>query len=74
MVTQSDPFTDILDRRTLAEVQRKVNKQGKRNTVSRFLHAKDDKDKIIAWKQDLVRVLNVFTVRLIHYLCRVFED
>ena len=55
----------LLNCRTLAEIQRKVDKQGKRNVVVRLVHAKDDKDKIAAWKQDLVRVLNIFTVRSI---------
>ena len=65
MITLSGPFTDVLNCRTLAEIQRKVDKQGKRNVVVRLVHAKDDKDKIAAWKQDLVRVLNIFTVRVI---------
>jgi hypothetical protein len=31
----------------------------------RFILAKDDKDKIAGWKQDLVRILQVFNVRSI---------
>jgi hypothetical protein len=50
------------DRRTLAGIQRKVVKQSKRNSVIRFILAKGDKEKIAAWKQDLVRVLHVFNV------------
>jgi hypothetical protein len=46
----------------LAGVQRKVVKQGKRNSVVRFILAKGDKEKIAAWKQDLVRVLHIFNV------------
>ena len=61
----SDSLTDALDHRTLTEIQRKVNKQGKRNVVSRFVHSKGDKDNITAWKQELLRVLNIFNVRLI---------
>ena len=61
----SDSLTGVLDYRTLTEIQRKVNKQGKRNVTSRLAYAKGDKDKIAAWKQDLLRVLNVFTVRFI---------
>ena len=60
-----DPLTDGLDRRTLAEIQRKVIQQGKRHAVSRFFLVRGDKDKIAAWKQDLLRVLNVFDVRFI---------
>ena len=61
----NNPLTDALYRRTLAEIQRKVVKQGKRNVASRLVHAKGDKDKIVAWTQDLLRVLNVFNVCLI---------
>ena len=61
----SDSLADALDHRTLAEILRKVEKQGTRGVASRLAHAKGDKDKITAWKQDLLRVLNVFTVRLI---------
>jgi hypothetical protein len=46
-------------------MQRKVVKRGKRNAVFRFFLSKDDKDKIAAWKQDLVRILQVFNVRSI---------
>ena len=54
-----------LNRRTLVGIQRRVAKQGKRNAVFRFILAKGDKDKIAGWKQDLVRVLQVFNVRLV---------
>ena len=54
-----------LNRRTLSGIQKKVVKQGKRNVVSRFILAKSDKEKIAAWKQDLIRVLHVFNVRSI---------
>ena len=51
------------NRRALVEMQKKVAKRGKRNGVLRFILAKDDKDKIAGWKQDLVRILQVFNVR-----------
>jgi hypothetical protein len=51
-----------VNRRTLAGIQRKVVKQGKRNAVSRLIRSKVDKDKIAGWKQDLLRVLQVFNV------------
>jgi hypothetical protein len=38
-------------------MQRNVGKQGKRNAVVRFILAKGDKDIIVAWNQDLIRVL-----------------
>ena len=40
----------------------RVLKQGKRNVILRHLHAKNDKDKITAWRSDLVRILQVFNV------------
>jgi hypothetical protein len=40
-------------------------KQGKRNVISRHLHARDDKEKIAAWKLDLMRILDIFNVRSI---------
>jgi hypothetical protein len=46
-------------------MQKKVAKRGKRNRVFRFVLSKDDKDKIADWKQDLVRILQIFNVRLI---------
>ena len=41
----------------------KIVKQGKRNAVSRHLHARNDKDKIAGWRLDLNRILHVFNVR-----------
>ena len=52
-----------LRRRTVAEIQRKVNKQRKRRPFARFVRAKDDKDTIAAWRMDLNRILHVFNVR-----------
>jgi len=49
----------------VAEIQRNIIKQGKRNVISRHVHAKNDKDKIAAWTSDLVRILQVFNVRSI---------
>ena len=47
----------------MAEIQRKVIKQSKRNAISRIFHAKNDKEVIAAWKVDLNRILHVFNVR-----------
>ncbi|KAF9787199.1 hypothetical protein BJ322DRAFT_707230 [Thelephora terrestris] len=49
---------------TVAEILRKIAERGKRNTVSRLFHAKDDKDTIAAWRQDLIRVIHVFNTEL----------
>jgi hypothetical protein len=55
-----------LNYRTVAEIQRKVVKHGKRNAVLRFILANSDRDKIAAWKEDLFRVLQVFNVRSLY--------
>jgi hypothetical protein len=54
-----------IDRRSMVEMQRNVDKQGKRNGFMRFILAKGDKDKIAAWNQELFRLLHVFNVRSI---------
>ena len=59
---QIDPLIHVIDRRTLAKIQGKVVKQVKRSAIHRFILSKSDKDKIAAWKQDLIRVLHVFNV------------
>jgi hypothetical protein len=63
MRAPSDSFTRCLNRRTLAEIQGKVVKRGKRNHVSRLFHAKNDKEAIAAWRQDLNKILHIFNVR-----------
>lgn len=49
--------------RAVEEIERKVMKEGKRNVVVRHLHAKYNKEKITAWRLDLVKILNIFNVR-----------
>ena len=51
-----------LDRRTVAEIQGKVLKRSRRGRAFRFMHSRDDKDVIAAWKSDLNRILQVFNV------------
>ena len=51
-----------LDRRTVAEIQKKIAKQSGRHRISRIFHARNDKDVIATWKSDLNRILNVFNV------------
>jgi hypothetical protein len=58
----------------MVKIQGKVVKQGKRNALHRFILSKTDKDKIAAWKQDFMRVLHVFNVRAIDYVCRSFAN
>ena len=38
-------------------------KRSGRNPVSRFLHAKNDKETIATWRSDLNRILHIFNVR-----------
>ncbi|KAF9785065.1 hypothetical protein BJ322DRAFT_805152 [Thelephora terrestris] len=49
---------------TVAVVQQRIAKQNKRSVASRLLHAKDDRDKITAWKLDFIRILQVFNTEL----------
>ena len=49
----------------MTEIQQGIVKQGKRGVISRHFHAKNDKDKIAAWRSDLNRILGIFNVRLI---------
>jgi hypothetical protein len=51
-----------INRRSMVEMQRNVDKQSKRNGFIRFILAKGDKDKIAAWNQELFRLLHVFNV------------
>jgi hypothetical protein len=54
-----------IDGRFITEMQRRVDKRSKRGAVFRFFLAKGDKGKIIAWNQELFRILHVFNVRSI---------
>ena len=49
----------------MAEIQRNIIKQGKRNPVSRYFHTKSDKEAVAGWRLGLNRILRVFNVRLI---------
>ena len=62
MVGSEHSADNALGRSTVAEIQRKIIKQGKRSAVSRFLRAKDDKDTIATWRSDLNGILLVFNV------------
>ena len=43
-------------------IREKIVEKDGRNLLSRLAHAKNDKDAIIAWKLDLIRILQVFNV------------
>ena len=51
----------------MAGIRRKVEKQSGRNQVSRLVHARNDKDKIAAWRAELNRILLVFNVRSVAF-------
>ena len=52
-----------LDRKTVAEIHGNVTEKGERNSLSRVIHARSDKDVVAAWRSDLNRILHVFNVR-----------
>ena len=47
----------------MAEIQNNIIERGKRNGLSRMIHAKNDKETIATWRSDLNRILHVFNVR-----------
>jgi len=49
----------------------RVTEQSKRNAISRYLHAKNDKEKIAAWRLNLNRILHVFNVRSVIFVWRL---
>jgi len=51
----------------VAEIQENIIEQRKRNAISQHphTHIKNDRERIAAWKLDLVRILQVFNVRSI---------
>ena len=66
--TYSGSSTKNLKRRTVAEIQRNVTKQSRRNAASRLLHANNDKEAIAAWKLDLNRILHIFNVCVVIHI------
>lgn len=56
--TDEDP-----DCRTVAAIREKATQNGQRNMASRLIHRMVDQDAITGWKQDLLRILQLFTVR-----------
>jgi len=53
-------------------MERKTIKQGKRNVLSRFFHATNDKETIAGWRSDLNRILLVFNVRSVMFVWLLF--
>ena len=52
----------------MAEVQRHIDKRGKRNTVSRRFRKKGDDEAIASWRSDLNKILHVFKVRSVNVI------
>ena len=55
--------------RTVAATQKNTVKKGKRGMASRLIH-KSEKEAIAGWKQDLLRILQIFNVRSPDYARR----
>jgi len=45
------------------EIERNVIEQEKRNVISGYLDAKDDREEVAAWRLDLDRILRAVNVR-----------
>ena len=58
----NSPAHRALDRRTVAEIQKKIIEKRGRRLLSRIANAKNDKEAIPIWKLDLNRVLHIFNV------------
>ena len=58
----------------MAEIQKQVVKQGKRSAASRLFHAKNDKDAIATWMQELNKILHIFNVRSVGLLAPIAES
>ena len=58
----SDRPLNSLNRRIVADIQKKLVKWGNQNAISRRFHAKDGKEMIAAWRLDLNKILQVFCV------------
>ena len=58
------------NRRTVATIQKNAVKKGKRNMASRLIHKKSEKEAIVGWKRDLLRILQIFNVCPVSYTLR----
>ena len=54
---------DTLNCRIVGEIQNKATEHSQRNPLSRFFHARGDKDMVAAWRLELSRISYVFNVR-----------
>jgi hypothetical protein len=61
------------DRRTVAEIQKKIAIQGKRIAISRTFYARNEKVLIVAWGRDLDRILNIFNVSTVDFFWRYLK-
>lgn len=53
----------VINRRTVAEIQKHIIKRGKRSVLTRPLRAKDYEEAITAWRLELDKIRRIFEVR-----------
>ena len=58
--------------RAATDIQENAIKKSRRGHVSRLFFTKDDKDKIVAWKVELDRILQVFNVRSVALILHLY--
>ena len=46
----------------MATIQRNIIKHSKRKGISQIFHPRIEKDKLVGWKQDFLRIHNIFNV------------
>ena len=62
MYTLSPSANRALDRRSIQEIQRKVDKLASKNELVKYFTASNGKGKIASWRLELGGILQVFNV------------
>lgn len=65
---RSEISLQVLNFRTVVDIQSNVVKQGKRSAICRFFHVKNNERSIAAWSLDLDGILHVFNVCFVGYI------
>jgi hypothetical protein len=66
----ADLLTTSSGCRTVSKIERKIVERGKRRATSRLLYGKNfDEETIATWRLDLKRILRVFEVRYVTFIC-----
>ena len=63
MDTLSPSTNHALGRRSIQEIQRKVEKLARKNELAKYFSASNGKGKIAGWRLELNGILQVFNVR-----------